>query len=55
MIRHSIYILFSVNLLLLGGCGIKPANVQPPEHVEKDTFPQIYPDISLDLHPKNSN
>lgn len=40
--------------MLLTGCGVKPSHVDPPAGVQKDTFPQTYPDPSTDPEPKNS-
>jgi hypothetical protein len=34
--------------VLLGGCGIKPGEVDAPEGVKKDTFPEIYPNPKTD-------
>lgn len=30
-------------LAFLAGCGIKPSEVDPPPGVDKDAFPQTYP------------
>lgn len=38
-------------LLLLGGCGIKPKHVDPPESAEKSTFPNVYPNPQTDPQP----
>lgn len=37
--------------LVLGACGIKPKNVDPPEGAEKSTFPAVYPDPQTDPKP----
>lgn len=34
---------FCLALLALGGCGIKPGQVDPPPGVERDSFPKTYP------------
>lgn len=31
-------------ILLLGGCGIKPSHVLPPEDGKPVTYPRTYPD-----------
>jgi len=36
-----------VALATLNACGIKPKNVEPPEHVEEDDFPHTYPSPEL--------
>ncbi len=53
--RYSLYILLCANALFLSSCGIKPAHVDPPEGVEHDTFPNVYPDINTDPQPGMEN
>ena len=36
--------LFLTASLALGGCGIKPSKVQPPEDGKPVTYPRTYPD-----------
>lgn len=36
---------------LLGACGIKPDNVDPPEEVQSGEFPRTYPDVNTDPPP----
>lgn len=36
---------------LLGACGVKPREVDPPAGVTTDTFPQTYPPASGQTHP----
>ncbi len=38
--------------VLLTGCGVKPAKVDPPPGVKKDSFPAVYPDPKTDPSPK---
>lgn len=33
---------------LLAACGIKPANVDPPEGANESDFPRVYPDTKTD-------
>lgn len=39
-------------IALLGGCGIKPSHVDPPQGEKHDTFPRTYPDPALDPAPE---
>ena len=38
-------------LPLLGGCGIKPAQVDPPPGTSGSAFPRTYPDPATDPPP----
>lgn len=49
--KHLTLIFVCVNALLLVGCGIKPAYVEPPEGAKHDTFPRTYPDPQTDPVP----
>jgi hypothetical protein len=42
---------FALVAITLPGCGIKPNKVSAPASVEKDTFPQIYPNPANDPKP----
>ncbi|MGB4106885.1 MAG: hypothetical protein WBK55_03720 [Alphaproteobacteria bacterium] len=37
-----------MGIALLGGCGIKPSNVDPPEGANEGDFPRVYPDTKTD-------
>jgi hypothetical protein len=36
----------------LGGCGIKPGQVDPPQGEKNDTFPRTYPNPDYDPAPE---
>jgi hypothetical protein len=36
----------------LGGCGIKPSQVDPPQGEKNDTFPRTYPNPDYDPAPE---
>jgi hypothetical protein len=48
----SLALALALTVVVLGGCGIKPAKVSPPPSVVKDTFPQTYPDPATDPKPQ---
>jgi uncharacterized protein YceK len=39
---------FCIALMLLGGCGVKPSFVDPPQGHANDKFPQTYPNTATD-------
>lgn len=39
-------------LLVLASCGIKPAEVDPPQGADKDYFPRTYPSPNPDPAPE---
>jgi len=51
--KHSklVFLMMSLSVLILGGCGVKPASVEPPANVQNDSFPNTYPDTSTDPAP----
>ncbi len=54
--KYCMYFLLSVNILLLGACGVKPSHVEPPAGAKHDdTFPRAYPDINTDPQPGLEN
>lgn len=38
-------------MAVLGGCGIKPREVDPPPHVKVDSFPKTYPNPDTYMNP----
>lgn len=44
--------LLAIGAFALASCGIKPANVDPPAKVKKDSFPRTYPDPATDPAPQ---
>lgn len=42
---------FCLMAAALGGCGIKPRNVDPPPGVKEDSFPKTYPNPSTYMQP----
>jgi hypothetical protein len=47
----STALIICILLLPLTGCGIKPSDVSAPAGVERDTFPNTYPDPATDPAP----
>ena len=41
-------LILTMGLALLAGCGVKPANVDPPEGANEGDFPRVYPDTKTD-------
>jgi hypothetical protein len=45
------FVLLSLVLASLSGCGIKPGRVEPPEEVQSGEFPRQYPSTETDPPP----
>ena len=43
MSRPKLISMVILACLTLGGCGIKPGQLTPPQGEEKDSFPHVYP------------
>lgn len=41
--KSAIFVCLFSAMLLLASCGIKPKDVDPPQGIENDHFPQTYP------------
>lgn len=52
MMTRTAMLTLMTAVLLLAACGIKPADVDPPQGEERDYFPRTYPDPSPDPNPQ---
>ena len=53
--KSTVLSLCAALVLLLSACGVKPADVSPPQGEDKDYFPRTYPDPATDPMPYRSD